>query len=66
VHSSENCRRTIAVVNVAVNRHSGANLAVALHAANRNRHVVNHAEAFAVIGKGVVKSAADVYRNAIF
>ena len=47
-------------MDIAIDRHGGANLAVALHAADGDGHIVNHAEAFAVVGKGVVEAAADV------
>ena len=36
-----------------------------LQRANRHRDIVNGAEAFAVIRKGMVKSAADIESNAI-
>ena len=36
-----------------------------LHAANRYRHVVDHAEAFAVIGESVVESATNVDAHSI-
>ena len=52
-------------MDVAVDRHGGANLVVPLHAADRHRHVMNHAKAFAVIGESVVEAAADVEGHAI-
>ena len=46
-------------MHVAVDGHRGANLVVALHAPDGHGDVVDHAESLAMIGKGVVKSAAD-------
>ncbi len=54
------------MVNVAVDGHGGANLVIALHAANRHRHVVDHAKTFAVIGESMMEAASDVEGNAIF
>src|SRR3954468_24174051 len=56
---------SVAVMNVAIDGHGSPDFAIALHAANGDRDVVNHAKAFAVIRKGVVKSAADVDRDSI-
>src|SRR5215469_4465679 len=55
----------VALVHIAVDGHRGANLAVALHAADGNRDVVNHAEALAVIGESMVKSPSDIDGHAI-
>src|ERR1017187_8105863 len=52
-------------MHVAVDRHRGANLAVALHAADGNRHIVDHAEAFAVIRERVMESSAKADRDAV-
>ena len=48
---------------VAVDGHGGADLVVALQAADGDGDVVDHAEALAVIGEGVVKSAAEADGN---
>src|SRR3954463_15541594 len=56
----KNCSRAVAMVDVTVDSHCGADFAVTLHAANCDRNIVNHAKAFSVIGKRVVKAAADV------
>src|SRR5207237_10061787 len=53
-------------MDVAVYGHGAGNLVVALHATNGDSHVVNHAEAFAMVGKGMVEAAADVEGDAIF
>jgi hypothetical protein len=52
-------------VYVAVDSHRGVDPVVALHATNRNRDVVDHAESFAVVGEGVVKSASNADRDLI-
>src|SRR3954467_9924727 len=59
----KNRSRAVAVVHVTIDSHGGADFTVALHTANGDRDVVNHAKAFAVIRKSVVKSAADVDRD---
>ena len=46
-------------MDVAVHGHGGANLVVALQATDGDGDVVDHAESFAVVGKGVMESAAD-------
>ena len=46
-------------MHVAINRHRPANLAVTLHASDGDGHVVNHAEALAVIGERVMESSAN-------
>jgi hypothetical protein len=53
-------------MNIAIDGHGAADSVIALHAADSDGNIVNHAEAFAVIGEGVVKSAADVEADAIF
>src|SRR5437763_100638 len=63
--SSKDCSRAIAVVDVAINCHGGADFVVTLHAADCDRHIVNHAKTFAVVGKRMVESAANVYRDSI-
>src|SRR5437879_2188162 len=62
----ENRCCAIAVMNIAVHGHRSANLAVALHAANCHRHVMNHAESFAMVWKCVMKSSADVDCHPVF
>ena len=46
-------------MHVAIDSHRGANLVVALQAADSHGHVVDHAESLAVVGKRMMKSAAD-------
>ena len=46
-------------MHIAIEGHRGANLVVALHSADGHGDVVDHAESLAMIGKGVVKAAAD-------
>ena len=58
--------RAVAVVNVAVDCHGGANLVVALHAADGDRNVVNHAEALAMVRESVVEAAANIDSDAVF
>src|ERR1700751_6189739 len=62
---SKNSGGTVALVHIAVESHRGTNLLVTLHAANRDGDIIDHAKAFAVIGKGVVKSATNRNGNAI-
>jgi hypothetical protein len=50
----------VALMDVGVNDHGGLDGAVGLQAANGDGDVVDDAEAFAVIGKSVVKAAAEV------
>src|SRR5206468_9145238 len=64
--SGEDGRRAIALMNIAVHGHRSSNFVVALHSADRNRHVVNHAEAFAMVWESMVKSSANIYRHASF
>ena len=52
-------------MNVAVHGHGAGDPVIALHAANGDGHVVDHAEAFAVVGEGMMKSAADIEGNSI-
>ena len=63
--SAKNRSRAIAVVDVAIHRHRGFDLAVLLQAANRHCHIVNHAETFTMVGERMMKSAADIYRYAV-
>ena len=53
-------------MHIAIEGHGGANLVVALHAADRYGDVVDHAEALAVVGEGVVESAADAYAHFVY
>ena len=46
-------------MHVTIEGHGGANLVIALQAADGHGHIVDHAESFAVVGKGVVESAAN-------
>src|SRR5205823_2347551 len=64
-HARKNCRCPVSLMDIAVHRHRRSNVAVALHAPNRHRHIMNHAEAFAMVGKGVMKPSADVEREAV-
>ena len=52
-------------MHIAIHRHGRANLAIALHASNGNRNIVNHAEAFTVVRKRVMKSSANIHRHAV-
>src|SRR3954470_23353486 len=61
----KDCSRAVAVVDVTVDRHGGTDFVVTLHATNCDRNIVDHAKAFAMVGKRVVKSAADVHRDSI-
>src|SRR5208282_6046425 len=63
--AGKNHGRTIALMDVAIDGHRGANLAVTLHAADGNGHVVDHAEAFAVTRERVMESTADADRHAV-
>ena len=56
---------SVALVNVSIHNHRGLNHAIELKTPNRNRHIVNYAEPFAVIGKGMMKSTADTRCPAI-
>src|SRR5258708_34508897 len=62
--AGKNGRCPVALMNIAIDGHGGANLVVTLHAADGDSNVVNHAEALAMVGEGVVKSAADVETDA--
>ncbi len=56
----ENGGGSVAVVNVSVDDHGGADGAVVLESADGDGDVVDDAEAFAVIGESVMEAAADV------
>jgi len=53
------------VVNIAIDCHRRTNLVVALQPPNGDGHVVNHAEAFAMIRKSVMKAAANADGNPV-
>src|SRR5256885_16108715 len=61
----KNRSRAVAVVDVTIDSHCSSDFAIALHTANGDRNVVNHAKAFAVIRKGMMKSAADIKCNCL-
>lgn len=48
------------MVDVGIDDHGGADGAVMLETADGDGYVVDDAEAFAVVGKGVMEAAADV------
>ena len=50
---------------VAIHGHGALDGLVFLKAANADGKIVENAEAFAVVGVGVVKSSAHVYRGAV-
>src|SRR5689334_24061323 len=64
-HAREDGRGSVSLVNVAIYGHGAGDLVVTLHAANRNRDIVNHAEAFAVIGEGMVKTSGNIESNPV-
>jgi hypothetical protein len=47
-------------VNVAINCHGCPNSSIALHAADGDGYVMNHAEALTMVRKGVMKATADI------
>ena len=65
-YAGKNRSGPVALVDIAIHGHGASDSVIPLHAADGHGHVVNHAEAFAVVGKGVMKSAADVDGDAIF
>src|SRR5207302_6247064 len=50
----KNYCRAIAVMHVAIHRHGAIELAFLVHAFNGDSYIVNHAEALAMIGHGVM------------
>src|ERR1039458_5751327 len=64
-HGSKNCGGSIALMDIAIDGHGGANLAVTLHTADGDGHVVDHAEAFAVTRMGVMEASADADGHAV-
>jgi len=59
------CGGAIALVDVAVYGHGAGDSVIALHAPDGDGHIVNHAEAFAVVGKRMMESATDVEGDVI-
>ena len=64
-HAGKDGGRAVALVDVAIHGHGAGDFVIALHAADGDGHVMNHAEAFAMVGKGVMESAADVECDSI-
>src|SRR6202044_817416 len=56
----KNCGGAVALMDIAIDSHRRANLAVPLHTSNGDGHIMDHAEAFAVVGKRVMKSSANI------
>ena len=63
--TSKDKRSAVSLMYVAIHRHGPTNLAPLLHGSNGNGKIVDHAEAFSMFGKGVVKSAANIDANTI-
>ena len=61
----ENHRCAVAVVDVTIHGHGAGDLALMVHALDGHRHIVNHAEALAMVRMRVMKSAADIAGYAI-
>src|SRR4051812_44394604 len=59
--ASENVRCPVAVVHIEVHRHGTPDLSFRLQLADGDCHVMQHAEAFSMLRKSVVKTAAEVY-----
>jgi hypothetical protein len=57
--SGEDCGGAVALVDIAINGHGGADLVIPLQAADGDGDIVDHAESFAVIGEGVMESSTD-------
>ena len=62
--AGENRGRAVAVVHVAIHHHGALDGAIALHAADGHGDVVDGAEAFSMVRKRVVESAAQVESHA--
>ena len=58
-------RRSIAVVHIQVNHHCSFNGAILQQPRQRDRHIVQDAEAFAMVRVRMMKSSADRTRRAI-
>src|SRR5258708_25926209 len=56
----------VAVMDVAVHRHGASDLAVFVQLLDGHGNVMNHAEAFAMAGKCMMKASANVHANAAF
>src|SRR5437588_7589855 len=52
-------------MDVAIDGHGASDLALFLHAPNGDRDVMDHAEAFAVVGMSMMKSATDIEGDTI-
>ena len=63
--SGEDAGSAVALVDIGVDDHDGADGAIGLEAADGNGDVVDHAEAFAVAGEGVMEAAANVGGKAV-
>src|SRR3954470_18642850 len=61
----KNGRCPVALMNVTVNDGGAFNQAIALDGANRNRHVVQNAKAFAPVRESVMRAASKVRARAI-
>src|SRR5579863_5257948 len=55
----KNCRSAVALMHVAIDGHCGTNLVVPLHPPDGDCHIVNYAEAFAVVREGMMKAATN-------
>src|SRR3954454_12776038 len=58
--------RAIALVNVAIDNHHPFHEAIFLEATDGNRDVVDHAKAFTVIRKRMMKSATNIEGDLVF
>src|SRR5580700_11938178 len=61
----KNCRRSVALMDVAVHRHRGTDFSVALQSPDCHGYIVDHAESLAVVREGMMKSTANVDGDAI-
>src|SRR5215472_4639367 len=57
--AGENRGSSVALMDVAVDRHGGADFVIPLQAADRDSDVVDHAESFAVVREGVMEASAN-------
>src|SRR5581483_2239909 len=64
-HAGEDRGCSVTLMDVTIYGHGSCDLIVALHATDRDRYVVDHAEALAVIRKGMMEAASDVERDLI-
>ena len=58
--------RAVALVNVEVDDHRASDPTVALQGADRDGDIVEHTEAFTVVGERMVRPAGEVHRQAPF